>query len=255
MKKNLEVTGDKLRLIRKQHGYTQKQIAESIGVPVPTYERWERGRDKAIPDTRIKEIAEFYGMSPDNFKFLLNCTLNKRMGTVNKRLIDKSESYQANRKAVIAKLSASLEDLSDAQLKTLSGLIEGMVKIKATSPDYVREYDLHSPVIRPATNVTAVNLITWLQDALSNEDESCFEDGRRWVYVTPSIIANRIGAAETSVRFVLNKYVENGVIERNTADGQNGKTPKYSINEKALEKSGLFIPATNNRREKNAKKK
>lgn len=38
----------KMELARTEKGWTQQEVAEKLGVPIQTYGRWERGRNKPI---------------------------------------------------------------------------------------------------------------------------------------------------------------------------------------------------------------
>lgn len=51
-----------LKEAREAFGYTQKQIAETIGIPQRTYGSWERGEREYNADDAVK-IADIYGCS------------------------------------------------------------------------------------------------------------------------------------------------------------------------------------------------
>ena len=51
---------------RKTRGYTQKQIAEALGVSDRTYSKWETGENEMDISTLCR-LAAFYGMSPAVF--------------------------------------------------------------------------------------------------------------------------------------------------------------------------------------------
>ena len=51
---------------RKARGYTQKQIAEALGISDRTYSKWETGENE-MDVTSLCRLAEFYGASPAVF--------------------------------------------------------------------------------------------------------------------------------------------------------------------------------------------
>lgn len=57
-------TGEKLSKLRKEHGYTQEQLAEVIGVSRQAVSRWES--DMAFPETdKLIRLSSMYGCSVD----------------------------------------------------------------------------------------------------------------------------------------------------------------------------------------------
>lgn len=69
--KNLYTVGERKQLIagelvaiRMQHGYTQKQVAEAIGVKTGTYNAYEKMRSEP-PAEIIVRLAYFYDVSTD----------------------------------------------------------------------------------------------------------------------------------------------------------------------------------------------
>jgi len=56
-------TGERLRMLREQHKWTQEEVADKIGVNRVTYLKWETGENK--PTRKIKELSELYGVSYD----------------------------------------------------------------------------------------------------------------------------------------------------------------------------------------------
>ncbi len=51
---------------RKARGYTQKQIAEALGISDRTYSKWETGENE-MDISALCRLAEFYGLSPAVF--------------------------------------------------------------------------------------------------------------------------------------------------------------------------------------------
>ncbi len=41
---NIEIFSKQLKALREEKQYSQKQLAEKLGVPVSTYANWEQGR-------------------------------------------------------------------------------------------------------------------------------------------------------------------------------------------------------------------
>lgn len=68
----MDNTGNKLLMLRKQHGYTQDEIAEKIGLSRYAYYRYETNQKKPNFET-IKKLADIYGVSSD---YLLNIESN-----------------------------------------------------------------------------------------------------------------------------------------------------------------------------------
>ena len=62
--------GEKLRLLRKEHKFTQKQLAERIGVAISAVSSYESGVRFPTYDTLIK-LARIYHVSTD---YLLGLT-------------------------------------------------------------------------------------------------------------------------------------------------------------------------------------
>jgi len=55
---------DALKRFREVHNLTQKAVADSIGIKVPAYQRYEYG--KVVPSAQvIKEIANSFHVSAD----------------------------------------------------------------------------------------------------------------------------------------------------------------------------------------------
>lgn len=55
-----------LRGARVNAGYTQKQIADKIGVSEITVVNWESGKNK-IPAIKLKELSYLYKLKMDDF--------------------------------------------------------------------------------------------------------------------------------------------------------------------------------------------
>lgn len=46
-----------LKTIRKEKGYTQKDVADALGCSLPTYINWELGKQK-IPELKLPAIIK-----------------------------------------------------------------------------------------------------------------------------------------------------------------------------------------------------
>lgn len=57
---------------RKARGYTQKEMACHLGIPLVTYTRWEKKPDK-IPVNKAIEAAEILRIDFGDIIFLPNC--------------------------------------------------------------------------------------------------------------------------------------------------------------------------------------
>jgi len=54
----------RLKEVRQQHKMTQKQVAEMLGIPVRTYQNYERGVND--PDTDVLlDLADFFDVTVD----------------------------------------------------------------------------------------------------------------------------------------------------------------------------------------------
>ncbi len=61
MKTNL---GQRLKELRKENAYTQKQVAEKLGIKEVTYLHYEK-EQREPPLSLLADIAKFYGVSVD----------------------------------------------------------------------------------------------------------------------------------------------------------------------------------------------
>ena len=61
-----------VRALREDNDFTQKQIAETLGIKQQQYSIYERG-EQELPTRHIKKLALFYGISAD---YILNLPSN-----------------------------------------------------------------------------------------------------------------------------------------------------------------------------------
>lgn len=56
--------GNKIRTHRKALGLTQTELGEKLGVKVNAVSKWECGRVEDIPTSKIKALANLFGVQP-----------------------------------------------------------------------------------------------------------------------------------------------------------------------------------------------
>lgn len=57
-------TGEKIKQQRKALGLTQTELGEKLGVQKNAVSKWETGRVDDIPGSKIRAMAELFGVSP-----------------------------------------------------------------------------------------------------------------------------------------------------------------------------------------------
>ncbi|WP_342045956.1 helix-turn-helix domain-containing protein [Bacillus sp. OTU530] len=60
----MDVLADRIKSIRERHNYSQKRVAEALGISNVQLSRYESGDRKPEPET-IKKIADFFDVSVD----------------------------------------------------------------------------------------------------------------------------------------------------------------------------------------------
>ena len=65
----------RIRDCRKSNKFTQKELAEKLGVKEAAVSKWESGVVENIPRTTIKAMAELFGVGPC-YLMLVNCSKN-----------------------------------------------------------------------------------------------------------------------------------------------------------------------------------
>jgi DNA-binding XRE family transcriptional regulator len=58
--------GDRLRSARKRQFYSQQEAADHIGVHLRTYQGWEAGRSRPSSAKKMRALAAFLRMSPND---------------------------------------------------------------------------------------------------------------------------------------------------------------------------------------------
>lgn len=59
----MNTIGENIRRLRKSHKYTQKDLAELLGVKPTTVASWEQGRNKPLMD-KVTKISNLFKISP-----------------------------------------------------------------------------------------------------------------------------------------------------------------------------------------------
>ena len=57
-------TGDKIRVLREQAGYTLEQLGDRVGVGKSTVRKWETGAIENMGRDKIAKLAEVFDVSP-----------------------------------------------------------------------------------------------------------------------------------------------------------------------------------------------
>ena len=58
------ILGERLKELREERGYTQKQLSEELGINSVTYLHYEK-EQREPPLSLLADISRFYGVSPD----------------------------------------------------------------------------------------------------------------------------------------------------------------------------------------------
>lgn len=77
---------ERLKILRKEAGLTQKDVAEHLGIKQPTYAQWENGRTKPKGET-LEKFANFFNVSTD---YLLGNTDIKNTLTIDEEKLNQA---------------------------------------------------------------------------------------------------------------------------------------------------------------------
>ncbi|WP_436704299.1 helix-turn-helix domain-containing protein [Lactiplantibacillus plantarum] len=105
---------DRLKLLRQENGWTQKDLAERINVSAKTIGAWERATREPPMDT-IRDFASIFSVSTD---YLLGIS-NSRNGTNNK--IDLKEQIEDKNKI----MTYQGRPIPEEDLKYIKRLLDG----------------------------------------------------------------------------------------------------------------------------------
>lgn len=104
--------GDKIRIHRKALGLTQTELGEKLGVKVNAVSKWECGRVEDIPTSKIKALANIFGVSPS---YLIDD--EKDSLTISKEALDFIDVFEQLTPSERAVLSDTAKALLRARLK------------------------------------------------------------------------------------------------------------------------------------------
>ena len=127
---------DNLRLLRKNNGYTQKELCTELGVALSTVAMWETGNRQPDLDT-AKKIAEFFKVSVDELlrdagelddKYLpekdLSARITPKMKVINEDLADIRELLRT--RPEVKMLFSVSKNASKADIERAVTIIEAL---------------------------------------------------------------------------------------------------------------------------------
>ena len=87
----MNTIGENIRRLRKSHKYTQKDLAELLGVKPTTVASWEQGRNKPLMD-KVTKLSNLFEISPTELigKSLTEKTSQSNLGPTNIHPISKN---------------------------------------------------------------------------------------------------------------------------------------------------------------------
>lgn len=102
-------TGEKIKMLREQRGYTLEQLGKKVGVGKSTVRKWETGFIENMGRDKIASLADVFGVSPNYF--ILE---DEKMPTTPKDG-EREEEYEEFYRNVFSKLSQENVDFLIAQ--------------------------------------------------------------------------------------------------------------------------------------------
>ena len=169
-----ETLGKRLKILRLKHGFTQKQIAEKIGVDVTTYAHYES--DRREPDLKkIKMLSDFYGMHNDILGLSLPIITKE---SIDNKLLDELKmaikDAENNEKSDFLSLKKSYDTLNDrlnqvldARNKSLFINVDEMSSVDLEA--YNRPLTLKKVYLNPTTEAlisNAMNMLNTIYNAM-----------------------------------------------------------------------------------------
>lgn len=89
MVKALNAIGENIRQLRKKYHYTQKDLAELLGVKPTTVASWEQGRNKPLMD-KVTKLSNLFNISPTELIGKSNSNLSNNSQPTNMKPIDQT---------------------------------------------------------------------------------------------------------------------------------------------------------------------
>jgi transcriptional regulator with XRE-family HTH domain len=119
---NKHTTGAILKSLREEHGYSQKQVADKLGIKRTTYVKYETGAIN--PSRKLKELASLFNVSVG---FLL--------GPEQHKSDTKFELQLFSNNARVAELSGEILSMKDD--KKIALTVDILNRIKTMSTDQI----------------------------------------------------------------------------------------------------------------------
>lgn len=107
--------GNKIRTHRKALGLTQTELGEKLGVKVNAVSKWECGRVEDIPTSKIKALANLFGVQPS---YLIDDeveqpTVSDGLADKDIRLVEWFRSLPEEKQKAILSLGGAPENLAE----------------------------------------------------------------------------------------------------------------------------------------------
>jgi len=128
---------EKFRFVRNLFGVSQADVAMVIGVPQPTYAKYESGRTKKIPFGIVKRFANYYGIDVGWFQDeLVSDEFRKTIRQSIDLIQDYSESYKR-----LGVPTAFLEAIRDEKIIPCEAFIKNIQREYLKAKEYIVEKD------------------------------------------------------------------------------------------------------------------
>lgn len=110
--------GDKIRMYRKALGLTQTELGAKLGVKVNAVSKWECGRVEDIPTSKIKALANLFGVEPS---YLIDDE------SVKKDIAPKGDAEAA----LDAELIRRLIQLTPEEVRRVNDFVQGLIAARS----------------------------------------------------------------------------------------------------------------------------
>lgn len=117
--KEKNIVGKRIRFLRTQHGYTQQEIINILGVGKSAYSMYENG-ERTISVEIVAKLAQLYNVTTDFIIGLTNNTQGSKTDTIEKYL---SPMAIQNIKEMVSKNHTNLKALNSLLSHPNSGQI------------------------------------------------------------------------------------------------------------------------------------